>query len=425
MKRSCNFILALCFASLQVGAQVDRTDSNGFALVAIHSVGPQFELQTGTNSIPAGIVNRFIFGGFIKNESIDNFESNMPSSLRGGAAMRFEISNKGQFLWTGKGVWKHPRVSVFHEQNAGFQINDDAFRLIFKGNGAYLGQTLNAKIDQARRFSTYGLNLQWAKRISSGGSPNWKQMWWSISPTILKGYSEINAFTASVLTDSLAQNINVDWGGNIRTATLKNGIAGWGMLAGFGYRSTLSSPTFRSWSIELKDFGAFKINSLKDYSRMSPPGAGSINISTSFATLTEIFGGEWFKGRRDSLIDKMEIDSNSGSKWVLSPFQIKFGLEFKKFIATMDWRNLPGYIPSLKMQGVMKPIAKSSAFKWAPGLTLGGFDTWNIDLHTGLDLKPRLKGGFSANASLLGIESLALPGKQHGLGVRAGVLFSF
>jgi hypothetical protein len=52
---------------------------------------------------------------------------------------------------------------------------------------------------------------------------------------------------------------------------------------------------------------------------------------------------------------------------------------------------------------------------------LGGFDTWNINLHTTWNWKAMQRGGLLFNLQLEGLESLAMPKRLNGFGVYASL----
>jgi hypothetical protein len=372
------------------------------------SLGPSFYFESGSSAIPANIGNKFIAGGYIQSKNIDDFALRMPENLRAGVYSNINIGLHRKV---------NPTTSTdlifYRVQAGGVNMNDDAFRLFFQGNGDYLGRTLDARIRKARSFSAYGIKAVWHKKLEPKGEKRIRSVVsFGISPSVLSGYS-------------LAQNIDVNWDGSLTSAQRRGGAAGAGLLVDFTYgRLSLGNRKWRLRNIALRDFGVYYASNTREYSRKPEFSGTTTNITTSVATLREIFGGEWFKGRRDTLTQQLGIDSSAGQSWILSPFTISANLEFGRASILLRWRNLPGYLPYVEFKPT--PILSGSRnFAITPSLAFGGFDTWNLNLQAFYLLKPQEQGGLEASASIMGLESLAFPGKQHGLGFQASVNFLF
>ena len=385
------------------------------------SLGPSFYFESGSSAIPANIGNKFIAGGYIQSKNIDDFALRMPENLRAGVYSNINIGLHRKVNST-----TSTDLIFYRVQAGGVNMNDDAFRLFFQGNGDYLGRTLDARIRKARSFSAYGIKAVWHKKLEPRGENSSRSVVsFGISPSVLSGYSSVNNFKASVFTDSLAQNIDVNWDGSLTSTQRRGGAAGAGLLVDFTYGClSIGKNKFCPRNISLRDFGVYYASNTREYSRKPEFSGTTTNITTSVATLREIFGGEWFKGRRDTLTQQLGIDSSAGQSWILSPFTISANLEFGRASILLRWRNLPGYLPYVEFKPT--PILSGSRnFAITPSLAFGGFDTWNLNLQAFYLLKPQEQGGLEASASIMGLESLAFPGKQHGLGFQASVNFLF
>jgi hypothetical protein len=80
----------------------------------------------------------------------------------------------------------------------------------------------------------------------------------------------------------------------------------------------------------------------------------------------------------------------------------------------LSYRNLPGYLPRLDYQPKIK--LGIGALRFYPSVSLGGFDTWNINLLSYWTWKPIQRGGLQVNMRLEGLESLVMPSRLNGFG---------
>jgi hypothetical protein len=170
----------------------------------------------------------------------------------------------------------------------------------------------------------------------------------------------------------------------------------------------------------LENAGLYYTNDLKTYGRLPGMADSTVRLQSASTSLNRIFRGDWLGDRIDSVKQQIGLDSSRKSKTLLAPFTVKIAADHKKWGAVMlSYRNLPGYLPRLDYQPKIK--LGIGALRFYPSVTLGGFDTWNINLLSYWTWKPLQRGGLQVNMRLEGLESLAMPGRLNGFGAYASV----
>ena len=419
MKHSFNCLLGLLLTAHALQAQTNYTmtlsaempsetkpainfpSKDTFFNTRPKTIGVSLYSEGGSSGMPLAITGRFMLGSYIPAERIDKTEERLKSKVRGGlaATMQLNVTDK---------------LYVRRHQMGGICFNDDAFRLVFQGNGAYLGQTLDASIGKATQWDIVelGIGFRKSKRLLNGeGEVRFSG---TINPGLLRSYSGVKDFRAKVFTDTLAQNVDVLWGGTMQRAT---GGVGLTVNAGVTYDFSVVG----SWSIiylGIEKFGLYYTGSYKTYSRAPGIANSTVRLQAANTSLNRIFRGDWFGDRVDTVKQQLGLDSTRGSKTLLSPFELSVsGLHKHMGWVALSYRHLPGYLPRLDWQPNTR--LELGAVRFYPSVALGGFDTWNINLQSSWNWKPMKRGGLFVNLRLEGLESLVMPGRLNGFGAYA------
>ncbi|MEK0421094.1 MAG: hypothetical protein RLZZ161_945, partial [Bacteroidota bacterium] len=412
MKRSFKILLVLLLSAQTVQAQITDTtkvpdiaakNHNSVNLPSkdtIFTLRPKtikvsFESESGSPAMPLAITGRFLLGGYIPSERISETEERLKTQLRGGIAATMQLNVADKFY-------------VRRHQMGGIRFNDDAFRLVFQGNGAYLGETLDARIHKATQWDVVELGLGFEKNrmLTSGKGHVW--FTGSINPGWLQSYSAVNNFRATVFTDTLAQHVDVFWGGSLHRAR-----SGFGLTVNTDVSYELQKGSWKEVSMGLSNFGLYYTGSLNTYSRLPAMANSTVRLESATTSLNRIFRGDWFGDRVDTIKQALGLDSSQSGKTLLAPFTIYVTGSHKHLgWYALNYRNLPGYLPMLDWwPNDHLGIGKLRIY---PGLSLGGFDTWNINLQSNWNWKPMQRGGLYFNLRLEGLESLAMPGRLNG-----------
>lgn len=414
MKHSFKFLLGLLLTAQTLQAQMNDTTKVSNTVVKndtsinLPSKDTVYTIQSsmiavsvlsesGSAGMPLSITGRFLLGGYIPSERITQTEARLKSQVSGGIASTMQLNVSDRFI-------------IRRHQMGGIRFNDDAFRLVFQGNGAYLGQTLDAGINKAVQWDVLelGLGFEKSKKLLHGKGRVTYQG--SINPGWLRSYSAINNFRAQVFTDTLAQHVDVLWGGSVQRAQ-----GGFGLTINSGITYDFSSGPWKMVFAGLENAGLYYTNDLKTYNRLPGMADSTVRLQTASTSLNRIFRGDWFGDRVDTIKRQIGLDSSRKSKTLLAPFTVYLAANHEKWgFVRLSYRNLPGYLPRLDYQPKIR--LGIGAVRFYPSVSLGGFDTWNINLLSYWTWKPIQRGGLQVNMRLEGLESLAMPGRFNGFG---------
>ncbi|MEY4002029.1 MAG: hypothetical protein RIT07_71 [Bacteroidota bacterium] len=414
MKHSFKFLLGLLLTAQTLQAQmIDTTKVSNTVVkndtsINLPSKDTVYTIQSsmiavsvlsesGSAGMPLSITGRFLLGGYIPSERITQTEARLKSQVSGGIASTMQLNVSDKFI-------------IRRHQMGGIRFNDDAFRLVFQGNGAYLGQTLDAGINKAVQWDVLelGLGFEKSKKLLHGKGRVTYQG--SINPGWLRSYSAINNFRAQVFTDTLAQHVDVLWGGSVQRAQ-----GGFGLTINSGITYDFSSGPWKMVFVGLENAGLYYTNDLKTYNRLPGMADSTVRLQTASTSLNRIFRGDWFGDRVDTIKRQIGLDSSRKSKTLLAPFTVYLAANHEKWgFVRLSYRNLPGYLPRLDYQPKIR--LGIGAVRFYPSVSLGGFDTWNINLLSYWTWKPIQRGGLQVNMRLEGLESLAMPGRFNGFG---------
>jgi hypothetical protein len=226
----------------------------------------------------------------------------------------------------------------------------------------------------------------------------------------LRSYSAVNNFRTKVFTDTLAQYVDVLWGGNVQRAQ-----GGFGLTINSGITYDFSSGPWKMVFVGLENAGLYYTHELKTYGRLPGMADSTVRLQSASTSLNRIFRGDWLGDRIDTIKRQIGLDSSRKSNTLLAPFAVYLAANHEKWgFVRLSYRNLPGYLPRLDYQPKIK--LGIGALRFYPSVSLGGFDTWNINLLSYWTWKPIQRGGLQVNMRLEGLESLVMPSRLNGFG---------
>jgi len=377
--------------------------TNTIFIARSHDVRVSFHSESGSSGLPLAITGRFLLGGYIPSEPIKEAEERMKQQVRGGLASTMQLNILDKFY-------------LRRHQMGGIRFNDDAFRLVFQGNGAYMGQTLDARINKAVQWDIVELGFRFAKTVRRPNSKGNITYFGSINPGLLRSYSAVKDFRAKVFTDTLAQNVDVLWGGRVQRAS-----GGLGLTVNFSAYVDLCKKAWHYHYLEVMNFGLYHTANLQTYSRTKGMADSTVCLQAATTSLNNIFRGDWFGDCVDTVKQQLGLDSSRRGKTILAPFELYVSGHHKKLgWLSLSYRHLPGYLPRMDWKSYSSRLMLG-AVSFHPGISLGGFDTWNINLSGNWNWKPTQRGGLIVNLNLEGLESLVMPGRLNGFGALASV----
>jgi hypothetical protein len=316
---------------------------------------------------------------------------------------------------------------------AGVRFSDDAYRLMMQGNGQFPGRQLNAEVKKATTMQWQAIGGEWGipiRRKYIQHRNEYGPFFMGLSVAHLSGYQQISNFKTAVYTDTLGQQLDVNWNGKLESMARNRSTAGFGALVkgkfGFTRFSKLDSASKkRNQILDVEmgfyDFGVFRVNDVRQYFRNERSAGQTVRIENENTRLADVFGGNFFSTRRDSILQKLDLDSQQISKWVISPFTVYVNFIFPKgYRVNLTYVNLPGYLP--RADFIYKSLLKSNKkYSLTPSFSLGGFDNWNLNLNWSFytrvqNTRNKKLSFWGIQGKIEGIEALVLPTVQHGFG---------
>lgn len=417
MKRVFNLLL-MAGATAAAQAQLANTPHMNWTVPA------SMYAESGSNRLPSAISNRFMLGGHIPSSRIDRAADHLTENLRAGVfainSLNIHRSPEGPDTLRGvRGLFNHPQFILFQQQTGGIRFNDDGFRLMFQGNGDYLGQQLDARVDRARFMRYTALRMWFTLPLQPAYQKGRKSEFsLGLAPALLNNYAAADDFRALISTDTLAQQVDADWSGTLKSTRRGRFVNGWGALVSIGYTVRPTRGKIKYARFAVYDIGVFRAQNVVSRFRQAGTG-GNIRLTAENTTLAEVFGGNWFANRRDTLMKDLQLDSSRSSAWLLSPFSLSGDFRTRHLRVGVRWRNVTGFLPWIDLRPA-KMMSKG-AFEFAPSVSFGGFDTWNLNAHLGWNTQKAK--GLSATLQLQGLEAMAFPGRQHGAGGMISIMF--
>lgn len=424
----------------------------------------RYQLVTGSNVLPFSFMGKMAFGGYITPAATESIESHLKSQNRAGY-----LQSSGLVLYPLKRRFHSEQfhaasnkvevvsIGIRNIQMAGLTFSGDAFRLVFRGNGYYKGQTLEVGSNKffAMGMNTvdFGISVPKSKRI--------EKLYFSIAQ--VTQYNLLKTQDMSLYTSSIADSVVIN--GRFysqSTAGLGFGQKGLGVMMsmdrtmqiGSSGSGRLSKPIYYG----ARDLGLLFLPTLSVDSRgyswdentsgLKPAGESQIRpvtVTQAVVSSRDLQLGNWFTSQRDTLNSRLKVNSQKRSGTVISPFTLYAQRELfsyspnnqnssKKglggaFLHVMDlnftYLNIPGYQLSttLSWGSFYRPKGeqKWTSFYSECYLGLGGFDTWNLGYKGFLKSNIIGLGQTSFMIDLRGLEAWIFPKRQHGAGISFGV----
>jgi len=474
------------------------------------------EVYTGSNILPQALLNKIVFGGYMDPDLIGKVEGRLKPFNRLGFEQYNELgfyykANGSEYYGTGyrtnrellgsaeiitqenskittwadrgllisgdskrvKAGLNEPYNEVGNSQKkkysvwmgldysilAGARFTDDAYRALLRGNGYYLGKTLDVGNNRFKQLGYAGADFVFFK---NGDSKNFVDslkskttripISWMVSVRNLNSFQLLRTDGLELFTSPTADSLSLD--GRFYQVGLKGGSINPGITVGFnqflliGKSGSMRAPV----NFSLEDFGFYYLQNANVLSRgyawdangrgFSPSSESStlpVYLKQASVTTGNLQLGNWFTQQVDTAEARLRVVEQVRSGWIMSPFKISI----KTSVFTLSYRNLPGMMPlfsvypglrtrqvyrffaevfNLKKEYLRKELGSNS--KVFVGFSVGGFDKVNWRLGYETDYL-WLGKAVQFRADIIGVEALLAPKMYHGFGFNLSALALF
>lgn len=426
----------------------------------------KYNMITGSNVLPFSMMGKMAFGGYIDGELTSDIESKLKGENRAGfyqsislgvypLKSRFSLgtaksaSTSSESLSTNaasQGGKKLLSIGIRNVQSAGLNFSDDAFRLVFRGNGYYKGRELNIGDNRLQSMGYNAIDFRF-------DASSLKATTFYLSLLQVTNYSRLQTSDMQLYTS--ARGDSLSFNGRYFSQSTRNldfGQKGLGISF-----SLIKSIKFRGLGtykqsgkqhllvLGVMDLGVLQVSSVAVESRgyiwdasgkgLNPTGDGiikSISLKQAVVSAKELQLSNWFGNQKDSALANLNLVNQERTGVKVTPFTVfaevpRFQFLGKQMGAQMNYLNVYGYSPFMKVW-LDHSIWPKSNQKWTnitmqPSFSLGGFDTWNLGMTINFLTPIRRMGSTFFVLDIRGVEAWIAPNKQHGAGLMAAVIF--
>lgn len=417
----------------------------------------RYHFATGSNVLPFSMTEKLALGGYVGSDITQEVESHLKGNNRAGLYQQFSLviyplrsrfdggalrtSSVPQSSVSPKKVALNA-ISVRSVQSVGAKFSDDAYRLVFRGNGYYRGQTLDVGNNQFQVLGYNALDFRFDAEVK-----------FQVSLLQATSFSRLQTGNMSLFTsasgDSLAFNGRFYSQGVNGNPWLQKGM---GLAVGFDKMLKIKGlGTFKQAGrthylyLGVKDFGFIYMPKVAVQSRgyvwdasmqgLSVAGESStkmVGLKQAVVNAKELQLSNWFGNQRDSAISRLQIQEQTRSGTVLTPFALyadltNFKVKGQFFSMNVTYLNVPGYRVSgrLSWEKTWMPEGEQ---KWtylslSPYLAMGGFDTYDLGCAVNFETPIQHLGKTFFRVDFRGLEAWVMPNKQHGAGLSAAMIF--
>lgn len=417
----------------------------------------RYHFATGSNVLPFSLTEKLALGGYVGSDITQDVESHLKGNNRAGLYQQFSLviyplrsrfdggalrsSSVPKSSVSPKKVALNA-ISVRSVQSVGAKFSDDAYRLVFRGNGYYRGQTLDVGNNQFQVLGYNAVDFRFDAKVK-----------FQVSLLQATSFSRLQTGNMSLFTsasgDSLAFNGRFYSQGVNGNPWLQKGM---GLAVGFDKMLKIKGlGTFKHAGrthylyFGVKDFGFIHMPKVAVQSRgyvwdasmqgLSVAGESStkmVGLKQAVVNAKELQLSNWFGNQRDSAISRLQIQEQTRSGTVLTPFALyadltNFKVKGQYFSMNVTYLNVPGYRVSGRLSWEKTWMPKGEQ-KWtyltlSPYLAMGGFDTYDLGCAVNFETPIQHLGKTFFRVDFRGLEAWVMPNKQHGAGLSAAMIF--
>ena len=476
-------------------------------------VSASVQVYTGSNVLPQALLNKIAFGGYMDPEIIGKAEGRLKPFNRLGFEQYNDLgltynANGSEYYGSGyweslvsseivtqensnkitswadrgllisddnkrvkagtnelndqSGVSQKKKYSVWMGLNysilAGARFTDDAYRALLRGNGYYLGKTLDIGHNRFKEFGYLGADFVFWSNGKNRNSLKSKMsripITWMVSVRNLSSFQLLRTDGLELFTSSAADSLSLD--GRFYQVGLKGGSVNPGITVGFNKFMLIGNGSEgyprTAVNFSLEDFGFYYLQNATVLSRgyawdangsgFSPSSESStlpVYLKQASITAGNLQLGNWFTQQVDTAEARLRVVEQVRSGWIMSPFKVSI----KTAVFNLSYRNLPGMMPvfsvypglrtrrvysffaevlNLKKDYLRKEIGSNS--KVYTGFSIGGFDkvNWRLGYETDYLWLGKV---VKFRADIAGVEALLAPKTYHGFGLNFSTLAFF
>ncbi len=391
-----------------------------------------YVIETGSNSIPFEMMSRMVLGGYISTDRMESITNSLSENNRLGFYQSWHIGLypiPKIFETQSENKLALKQVRFISESFGGATFTEDAFGLIFRGNTPYLGKELNTGSNRFMTFSQKGLRFDFEKKSFS----------WAVQLHQISNYNNLQTENLSVYSSSIGDSIAMK-GSMFSQTSDPNESAGWGAQLNFSYFKKIGKGVA---FFGFENLGINQLSNVKtiyrgvqfENSSIDPikwVDEEKITIVPLNLAISDLVGSKWFRNTRDTLIQDLNFDTITQRGTFYTPIHLfaqyhrnlnnnsSSGLMW--YNVRVDYRYLLGYFPKLSTTFNFKPFAKGKLrnLNVHGGVSLGGFDTWDINAGVEWYTNP-----LYIKLHFTGIESFIAPSSQHGGGMQLTLFYPF
>lgn len=315
-------------------------------------------------SITNSFVNTLVFKSYVDESAKDNVVSRLKSLNHVGLYGNEGLSVKYKLDST-----MALGVHVNNTDLLTSSISSDFFKLVFKGNADFAGQT--AQLSNSRigylNYQTIGLSFEkkWGKSIYGAG----------ISYVTVGQYQNHvvdrgQLFTAEDGTYiDFSANMTLQSSGNDASSRYFNNI-GSGTALNLSYRYASASEKLLI-SADLKDLGFANVKYIDSYQKDSSYHFSGVHIDNLFEFKTDEFG----QFHTDTLYELLKMKKERITKSQILPFRAKVALQYHindklSVLSDLQYLYTAHYLPKVSLGGAYSFCPRFAAFA---KLSAGGF----------------------------------------------------
>lgn len=417
----------------------------------------RYNFNSGSNVLPFSMMGKLALGGYVGSAITQDVESRLKGNNRAGMYQQFSLvvyplrsrfdggalrtSSTAQSSVSPKKVSLNA-ISVRTVQSVGAKFTDDAYRLVFRGNGYYRGRSLSVGDNQLQVLGYNAVDFRFEAKSR-----------FQVSLLQATSFSRLQTGNMSLFTsasgDSLAFN------GRFYSQSVGNEpwlSKGVGVAIGFdrmfkirGLGTFKHAGRMHYLYVGVKDFGFIQMPKVAVQSRgyvwdasmrgLSVAGESNTNmvgLKQAVVNAKELQLSNWFGNQRDSAVSRLQIQDQTRSGTVLTPFALYADLmnilvKGQYFSLNATYLNVPGYRVSGRLSWEKTWMPKGDQ-KWtqmslSPYVAIGGFDTYDLGCAVNFETPIQRLGKTFFRLDVRGLEAWAMPNKQHGAGLSAAMIF--
>ncbi len=331
----------------------------------------------GFSSLRNDFSKKILFGGYIDAVTKDHSFNLHKGINRGGfdVGSEFEYRNYNvNLLKKGKGI-----VFKFGYGNLGSVIySKDLFGLTFYGNESYLGQNAD--------FSGSTFNLMSFQKLGIGLIDKKSKSNFTLNFYTISNYANGKFYNAGLYQSESIDSLNLLLDATIDISNSRNFVKGIGIGLDFDKRMSFELKKDRLAYIQISfrnvGFGLLP-SAVQRY-------AADTNYVYEGFTLDQLIGDASILNNGTSILDTLNIQESSTSRWVLLPGFIQIGKIvdehntslFQSYFGTKLYYSL-SYAPMIYIGG---QIRIKELFKFGAHASYGGFTKFRLGCYANFDI---------------------------------------